>query len=94
MAKYRCSKCGREMEEAKFYKKHDGSFTELCKKCLTLHVDVFDESTFLWLLEKLDVPYVPQEWNKVINGKLTKYPNRALDHSAVFGSYLARTKLK
>lgn len=94
MAKGKCNKCGRELEEVKFYKYRDGSLLEMCKKCLTLHVDVFDDSTFLWILEKMDVPYVPQEWNKVIENKLSKYPNKPLDHSAVFGSYIARTKLK
>ena len=35
---------------------------QMCKKCLTMHIDNFDESTYLWLLEKMDVPYVPEEW--------------------------------
>lgn len=94
MAKYHCEKCNKELEEVNFYKYRDGSYVELCKKCLTMHVDAFDPSTFTWLLEKLDVPYIPQEWNAVIENKMAKKPDKPLSHSAVFGSYLSKTKLK
>ena len=94
MAKYHCDKCNKELEEINFYKYRDGSYVELCKKCLTMHVDVFDPSTFTWLLEKLDVPYIPQEWNAVIENKMAKKPDKPISHSAVFGSYLSKTKLK
>ena len=94
MAKYHCDKCNKDLEEVNFYKYRDGSYVELCKKCLTMHVDAFDPTTFTWLLEKLDVPYIPQEWNAVIENKMTKKPDKPLSHSAVFGSYLSKTKLK
>lgn len=94
MAKYHCNKCNKELEEVNFYKYRDGSYVELCKKCLTMHVDAFDPSTFTWLLQKLDVPYIPQEWNAVIENKMAKKPDKPLSHSAVFGSYLSKTKLK
>lgn len=43
-----CKKCGKLMDvTAQFYKKNDGNYTDLCKKCLTMHIDNFDESTFL-----------------------------------------------
>ena len=94
MAKYHCDKCNKDLEEINFYKYRDGSYVELCKKCLTLHVDVFDPTTFTWLLQKLDVPYIPQEWNAVIENKMAKKPDKPISHSAVFGSYLSKTKLK
>lgn len=94
MSKYHCDKCNKELEEVNFYKYRDGSYVELCKKCLTMHVDAFDPSTFTWLLQKLDVPYIPQEWNAVIENKMAKKPDKPLSHSAVFGSYLSKTKLK
>ena len=58
-----CEKCNKTMDENNFYTYKDGRKTELCKKCLTMHINNFDPSTFLWLLEKMDVPYVPEEWN-------------------------------
>lgn len=94
MAKYHCDKCNKDLEEINFYKYRDGSYVELCKKCLTLHVDVFDPTTYTWLLQKLDVPYIPQEWNAVIENKMAKKPDKPISHSAVFGSYLSKTKLK
>lgn len=92
--KYHCDKCNKELEEVNFYRYRDGTYVELCKKCLTMHVDAFDPSTFTWLLQKLDVPYIPQEWNTVIEKKMAKSPDKPLSHSAVFGSYLSKTKLK
>ena len=61
--KLTCEKCGRTMDELKFYTYKNGKKTEMCKDCLTMHIDNYDPNTFLWLLEKMDVPYVPSEWN-------------------------------
>ena len=94
MAKQHCDKCNKDLEEINFYKYRDGKYTELCKKCLTLHVDVFDESTFMWLLQKMDVPYVPEEWKVLIEKKMAKDPSKPISHSAVFGGYLSKMKLK
>jgi late competence protein required for DNA uptake (superfamily II DNA/RNA helicase) len=94
MAKYHCQKCNKELEEINFYKYRDGQYVEFCKKCLTLHVDVFNPDTFLWILEKMDVPYIPQEWEIVIEKKMAKNPDKPISHQAVFGSYIAKTKLK
>ena len=47
--------------EKDFYTYKDGTKTELCKDCLTLHVNNFEPDTFLWLMEKMDVPYIPSE---------------------------------
>ena len=94
MAKYHCDKCGRDLEEINFYKYRNGTYVELCKKCLTLHVNAFEPDTFLWILQKMDVPYIPQEWNAVIEKKMAKDPKKPVNHSAVFGSYLSKTKLK
>jgi hypothetical protein len=95
MAKYHCDKCNRDLEEINFYKYRDGRYIELCKKCLTLHVNVFEPDTYLWLLEKVDVPYVPAEWNSLIEKKMAKNPDpKKFSHSAVFGSYLSKMKLK
>lgn len=43
-----CQKCGKMMDvTTQFYKKNDGTYTDLCKKCLTMHINNFDPSTFL-----------------------------------------------
>lgn len=93
MANKLCQKCGKMMDEdLQFYKYKDGSKTEMCKKCLTMHIDNFDESTYLWLLEKMDVPYVPEEWNVLRDRAYAKNPN--LNGMSVFGKYLSKMKLK
>lgn len=81
------------MDEKQFYTYKDGTKTEMCKKCLTAHIDNFDESTFLWLLEKMDVPYVPQEWNVLRDRAYAKDP-RKMNGMTVFGKYLSKMKLK
>ena len=88
-----CDKCNKEMDEANFYTYKDGRKTELCKKCLTMHIDNFDESTYLWLLEKMDVPYVPEEWNVLRDRAYAKDPHK-MNGMSVFGKYLSKMKLK
>ena len=46
MATKYCEKCGRTLKDIEFYQYKDGSKTELCKKCLTMHINNFDPSTF------------------------------------------------
>ena len=90
---YKCQKCGKVMDEGQFYTYKDGSKTELCKKCLTMHIDNFDESTYLWLLEKMDVPYIPSEWNSLRDKAYAKDPDK-MNGMSVFGKYLSKMKLK
>ena len=65
---------------------------DLCKKCLTLHIDNFDPETFLWILEDMDLPYIPEEWNVLRDRAFAKNPN--LTGMSVFGKYLSKMKLK
>ena len=93
MANKLCQKCGKMLDEdTQFYTYKDGTKTEMCKKCLTIHIDNFDESTYLWLLEKMDVPYIPEEWNVLRERAYAKNPN--LNGMSVFGKYLSKMKLK
>lgn len=88
-----CDKCGKAMEDTNFYTYKDGEKTELCKKCLTLHVDNFNTETFLWILEKMDVPYVPSEWNVLRDRAYAKDPQK-MNGTSVLGKYLSKMKLK
>lgn len=87
-----CEKCNKSLDESMFYTYKDGTKTELCKKCLTLHIDNYDPETFLWLLEKLDVPYIPEEWNVLRDRAYEKDPTKMTGMS-VFGKYLSKMKL-
>ena len=93
MASRLCVKCGKMMDEnTQFYTHRNGEKTDMCKKCLTMHIDNFNPDTFLWLLEKMDVPYVAEEWNILRDRAFAKNPN--LNGMSVFGRYLSKMKLK
>ena len=63
---------------------------DMCKKCITLHVDPFNPDTFLWILEDADVPYIPSEWNKLRDAAYAKDTKKM---GSVFGKYLSKTRL-
>ena len=88
-----CEKCGHEIDEKDFYTCRDGSKPKLCKKCMTMHIDNFDPNTFTWLLQMLDVPYVPREWNSIRDTAYAKNPLK-MNGMSVFGRYLSKMKLK
>ena len=70
--RYYCEKCNKTMKAEKFYTSNnlekytnDGKLNQ-CKECMTMHVDNFNPDTFLWILQEIDVPYIPDVWNKII----------------------------
>lgn len=93
MSEHYCEKCHKTMTDVNFYTYKDGKKTEMCKKCLTMHIDNFNPDTFLWLLEKMDVPYIPEEWNVLRDKAYAKNPQKMTGMS-VFGKYLSKMKLK
>ena len=95
---YYCETCNRTMDESNFYTSknlekypNDGKFNQ-CKKCMTMHVNNFDPETFTWILKEVDVPYVPDEWNKL----LLKYGKNKekLTGMTILGRYLSTMKLR
>ena len=94
MATKICQKCSKAMDEnTQFYTYKNGEKTEMCKKCLTMHIDNFDESTFLWLIQKMDVPYIKSEWDTLRDRAAAKGLDK-LNGMSVFGKYLSKMKLK
>ena len=91
-----CEKCNRTMKEDQFYMSHNltkypfGKLNQ-CKKCLTRHVDNFNPDTFMWILEKMDVPYIPEEWNSLRDKAFAKDPYK-MNGMSVFGKYLSKMK--
>ena len=70
MATFYCEKCNKTMDETQFYgsnnlEKYPEGKLRQCKKCISMHVDNFNPDTYLWILQECDVPYVPNEWNKL-----------------------------
>ena len=81
------------MADTNFYMYKDGTKAELCKSCLTMHINNFEPDTFLWLLEKFDVPYIEAEWNVLRDRAFAKDPYK-MNGMSVFGKYLSKMKLK
>ena len=94
---YYCEKCNRTMNADQFYgtnnhdKYPDGKLRQ-CKKCISMHIDNFNPDTYLWILQECDVPYVPDEWNKLLAswGK----DRSKLTGLSILGRYLSKMKLK
>ena len=94
---YYCEKCNKTMLDDQFYgtnnleKYPDGKLRQ-CKKCMSMHVDNFNPDTYLWILQECDVPYIPEEWNKLLAsyGK----DRSKLTGLSILGRYLSKMKLK
>ena len=92
-----CAKCAKTLNVSEFYQsnnleKYPDRYLNECKKCLTMHVDNWNPETYLWILQECDVPYIPDEWNKLM-------ASYARDKSKVtgvtiIGRYLSKMKLK
>lgn len=93
-----CQKCGRTKSSEEFYisnnleKYPNEGKLHQCKKCLTMHVDNWNPDTYLWILQEIDVPYIPDEWNKLLAtyGK----DKSKLTGLTIVGRYLSKMKLK
>ena len=57
-----------------------------------MHVDNYNPDTYLWIIQDIDVPWVPDEWNKL----LAKYgqDKSKLTGMTILGRYLSKMKLK
>lgn len=94
---YYCEKCNRTMAADQFYTSNnlekypnDGKFP-ICKKCMTMHVDNWKPDTFMWILQEADVPYVPEEWNKLM-ASYAKDKSKVTGLTIV-GRYLSKMRL-
>ena len=94
---YYCQKCNRTMSAENFYKSNnlekypDGKFN-ICKKCMTMHVDNWNPDTYMWIIQEADVPYVADEWNKL----MLKYAQdrSKVTGATIIGRYLGKMALK
>ena len=92
-----CEKCNKTMNVEQFYQsnnleKYPQKYLHQCKKCITMHVDNWNPDTFLWILQEVDVPYIPEEWNKLLAsyGK----DKTKVTGTTIIGRYLSKMKLK
>ena len=88
-----CSKCGREKPEKDFFKLKTGVRCDMCKVCLTMHINNREKDTFLWILEMFNVPYVEKKWVELSNKIYLKDPAK-FGPSSVIGQYLRTMNMK
>lgn len=93
-----CIKCGKTLDDKEFYtsknieKYPPNGKMNTCKKCLTLHVDNWDPETYKWILQEIDVPYIKEEWDGLLE-KWAKDPKK-VSGVTILGRYLSKMKLK
>lgn len=93
-----CKKCGKTMNDSEFYTSKDiekyppDGKMDICKKCLTMHVDNWDPETYKWILQEIDVPYIKEEWDALLE-KYGKDPKKVTGLT-IIGRYLSKMKLK
>ena len=92
-----CEKCKKIMNIKEFYgsnnlEKYPDGKLNVCKKCLTMHVDNWNPDTFLPILQECDVPYIPKIWNN----KLATYgkDRSKVTGMTIIGRYLSTMKIK
>ena len=94
---YYCKKCNRTMSDKEFYgsnntEKYPEGKLDLCKKCISMHVDNWNPETYLWILQECDVPYIPDEWSKLLE-TYARNPEKVTGMT-ILGRYLSKMKLK
>lgn len=65
---------------------------DVCKKCLTMHVDNWNPETYKWILQEIDVPYIKEEWNCLLE-RYGKDPKKVTGLT-IIGRYLSKMKLR
>lgn len=97
MSSHYCEKCKRVLDQKNFYhsrnleKFPDGGCLNQCKDCITMHVDNWDPNTFKPILEEIDVPYIPDVWDRIL-AKHSDDPKK-ITGKTILGKYLAQMRI-
>lgn len=92
-----CEKCKKMLRRDSFYKtrnlqKYPTGRLNQCRKCITMHIDNFNPDTYLWILQEIDVPYMPNEWNSILTKKAND--RESLTGMSILGRYLSKMQIK
>ncbi len=93
MIKKKCSKCGRTLNELEFFKMKNGERADMCKDCITQYIDNRNPETFLWILEKFDIPFLKNIWIQKTNEIYLKNPGK-FGPKSVIGTYIRMMNMK
>lgn len=87
-----CSKCGKNKRVQDYFLLKTKEPCDMCKDCLTMYIDNTNPETFMWILEKFDVPYIESKWIEIYNKEYKKNPAK-MGPKSVLGRYLREMKL-
>lgn len=96
--KIHCSHCQRYFKRSDFYIDKNGNPMTRCKQCMASLIDLNSPSTVMNILEEIDIPFIPYEWNTLReryeytekNGQKTRNPRA---NQSVLGRYIGKMKL-
>lgn len=102
MIKRTCPKCGRTLEEIKFfsYRNDRKKKYPICKDCIKMNIDDYNPDTFVKYIKELNDPWSSTLWNKMlakeeIRRKEQKGFYKYLTNTpSIIGKYLAYVRLK
>lgn len=92
MAVKYCPKCTKTLKESEFYQTRDKKKVDLCKRCLTMHVNIYKPDTVSWIIKMLDFPWVPAEFNTLRESAYAKDPTN-MDPKPLIGKYISKMHL-
>lgn len=97
MGQLYCNKCGKMLDQKEFYKSKNkekyppDGYLNTCKKCITMHIDNWDPETYRWILKEIDVPYIKDEWDKILE-QYADTPEK-ITSLTILGKYLAKMRI-
>lgn len=95
-----CEHCNRFYFAKDFYKDKDGHPMKKCKKCMASLIDLKSPSTVMKIMEEVDIPYIPEEWNSLREryefntGKDGKVVRNKNANQSVLGRYIGKMRLE
>lgn len=87
--KIHCVRCNRSLNRNQFYLDKDRKPFSKCKKCLTAPVDLNSPSTIYAILQEVDIPYIPSEFETLKD----RYADGKNSNQTVVGRYIGKMKL-
>lgn len=85
--RYVCSVCNKSLLQRRFWNDAEGRVIDTCKTCLCKGVDIRKPDTFLWILKKLDYPYIESVWLNVCKKEFLRDPEVIRDDT-ILGKYV------
>lgn len=87
--KIHCIRCNRTLNRNQFYLDKDSQPFQKCKKCQTAMVDLDSPSTIYAILQEIDIPYIPSEFDSLKE----RYGDGKNANQTVVGRYIGKMKL-